>query len=138
MDRLYVINTTMVAGGWKEGEDKSDPFMTAYVVDGLTMASRAGFPVEQWRVDRGRDKLSALLNANKNDNGNPIDSETRAYMIYALVESGSTDGQYLEQLYSNHAKLQPYGRALLALALKQRGDARASEIAREIEASAHQ
>jgi len=35
-----------------------------------------------------------MLDAGKRDNGNPIDSETRAYMIYSLVESGSSDAHY--------------------------------------------
>ena len=111
--------------------------MTAYVVDGLTLASRASFQVEQSSLDRGRAKLSAVLDANKRDNGNPLDPETRAYMIYSLVESGPTDSKYLEELYSNRGQLLPYGRALLALALKERGDNRASEIAGQIESSAH-
>ena len=110
--------------------------MSAYVVDGLTLAGRAGFQIEQWRLDRGREKLVAMLDANKRDDGNPIDPETRAYMIYALVESGATDAHYLEQLYANHEHMEPYGRALLALALKQRGDDRALEIAGEIEGTA--
>ena len=136
LDRLYSYQHDDGGWGWWK-DDSTDPFMTAYVVDGLTLASRAGFQIEQWRLDRGRDKLAAMLDANKRDNGNPIDPETRAYMIYALVESGTTDAHYLEQLYSNREKLQPYGRALLALALKQRGDNRASEIASQIESSAH-
>ncbi|HXM36130.1 MAG TPA: alpha-2-macroglobulin family protein, partial [Pyrinomonadaceae bacterium] len=137
LDRLYSYQHQKDGGwGWWKDDD-TDPFMTAYVVDGLTLASRAGFQVEQWRLDRGRDKLAAMLDANKRDDGNPIDSETRAYMIYALVESGSSDAHYLEQLYANHEKLQSYGRALLALAFKQRGDDRAREIASEIEGSAH-
>src|SRR5437762_10809292 len=136
LDRLYSYQHADGGWGWWK-DDQSDPFMTAYVVDGLTMAGRAGFPVEQWRVDRGRDKLSALLAANKRDNGNPIDSETRAYMIYALVESGSADYKYLEQLYSTRGQLLPYARALLALALKERGDDRAREIAGQVESSAH-
>lgn len=136
LNRLYSYQHNDGGWGWWK-DDQTDPFMTAYVVDGMTLATRAGFQIEQWRLDRGRDKLAAMLDANKRDDGNPIDAETRAYMIYALVESGSTDAHYLEQLYSNHQKLQPYGRALLALALKARGDDRAREIAGEIEQSAH-
>jgi uncharacterized protein YfaS (alpha-2-macroglobulin family) len=136
MDRLYSYQHSDGGWGWWK-DDESDPFMTAYVVDGLTMAGRAGFPVEQWRVDQGRDKLGALLAADKRDNGNPIDPETRAYMVYALVESGSTGGEFLEKLYARHDTLGSYGRALLALALKQRGDSRATEIAGAIEGSAH-
>ncbi|MCU1268030.1 MAG: alpha-2-macroglobulin-like protein [Acidobacteria bacterium] len=136
LDRLYSYQHDDGGWGWWK-DDSTDPFMSAYVVDGLALAGRNGFQIEQWRLDRGREKLSAMLDANKRDNGNPIDQETRAYMIYALVESGTTDNKYLEQLYSERGQLQPYGRALLALALKQRGDNRAAEIAGQIESSAH-
>jgi hypothetical protein len=135
LDRLYSYQHEDGGWGWWK-DDKTDPFMTAYVVDGLTLAKRAGFQIEEWRLERGREKLSAMLDANKSDDGNPIDAETHAYMIYALTESGDSDAKQLEQLYANHEKLAPYGRALLALALKQRSDERASEIAAEIESSA--
>jgi uncharacterized protein YfaS (alpha-2-macroglobulin family) len=135
LDRLYSYQHEDGGWGWWK-DDKTDPFMTAYVVDGLTLARHAGFPVEEWRLTRGRTKLVAIIEANKGDDGNPIDPETRAYMIYAVLVSGSSDAKYLEQLYANHEKLQPYGRALLALALKQRGDVRAGQIAAEIESSA--
>ncbi|MEK6334777.1 MAG: MG2 domain-containing protein [Acidobacteriota bacterium] len=137
LDRLYAYQHEDGGWGWWK-DDKSDPFMTAYVVDGLTLAANAGFPVEIWRRDRGREKLSALLGAGKNDNGNPIDDETRAYMIYAFTESGESDGHYLEELYGKRATLGPYGRALLALALKQRKDGRAGEIAGIIAGAARQ
>jgi alpha-2-macroglobulin len=136
LDRLYSYQHDDGGWGWWKN-DQTDPFMSAYVIDGLTLASRTGFQVDQSRVDNGRNKLAAMLVANKRDDGNPIDSETRAYMIYVLVESGGADAQYLEELYKNREHLQPYGRALLALSLKQRGDDRAMEIASEIEGSAH-
>src|SRR5215813_6509154 len=87
LDRLYAYQHDDGGWGWWK-DDKTDPFMTAYVVDGLTMASRAGYTVDNWRHDQGRQKLLSLLNAGKNDNGNPIDDETRAYIIYAFTESG--------------------------------------------------
>jgi uncharacterized protein YfaS (alpha-2-macroglobulin family) len=136
LDRLYSYQHDDGGWGWWH-DDSTDPFMTAYVLDGLTIATRNGFAVEQWRMERAREKLAAMIDANKRDNGNPIDSETRAYMIYAMVETGSADSKYLEQLYSSRAQLQPYGRALLALALKDRADARANEVASQIESSAH-
>src|SRR5215813_11668328 len=121
LDRLYAYQHDDGGWGWWK-DDKSDPFMTAYVVDGLTMASRAGFQVDSGKRDQGREKLAALLNAGKNDNGNPIDDETRAYLIYAFTESGDSDGHYLEELYGKRNNLGPYGRALLALALQERKD----------------
>ncbi len=60
LDRLYAYQHGDGGWGWWK-DDKSDPFMTAYVVDGLTMASRAGYPVDDWRHSQGRQKLSSLL-----------------------------------------------------------------------------
>lgn len=135
LDRLYAYQHGDGGWGWWK-DDKTDPFMTAYVVDGLTMAERAGFPVDTWRRDQGRQKLQSLLAAGKNDNGNPIDDETRAYMIYAYTESGEGDNRYLEELYGKRGSLGPYGRALLALALQERKDGRAREVANLIENAA--
>jgi uncharacterized protein YfaS (alpha-2-macroglobulin family) len=135
MDRLYAYQHDDGGWGWWK-DDKTDPFMTAYVVDGLTMAQRAGYQIDTARRDQGREKLSALLTAGKRDDGNPIDDETRAYMIYALTESGDSDGHYLEDLYGKRGGLGPYGRALLALALQQRKDGRAKEVANTIAGAA--
>ncbi|MDX6305119.1 MAG: alpha-2-macroglobulin [Blastocatellia bacterium] len=128
LDRLYAYQHDDGGWGWWK-DDKTDPFMTAYVVDGLTIATRAGYQIDISRRDRGREKLSANLTAGKRDDGNPIDDETRAYMIYAFTESGDSDGHYLEELYGKRDKLGPYGRALLALALQERKDGRAKEVA---------
>src|SRR6266849_2375036 len=135
MDRLYAYQHGDGGWGWWK-DDKSDPFMTAYVVDGLTMASGAGYQIDGSRRDSGREKLSAFLAAGKRDDGNPIDDETRAYMIYAYTESGESDGHYLEELFGKRDKLGPYGRALLALSLQQRKDGRAKEVANTIEGAA--
>jgi uncharacterized protein YfaS (alpha-2-macroglobulin family) len=137
LDRLYAYQHSDGGWGWWK-DDKTDPFMTAYVVDGLTMASRAGYQVDGWRHAQGRQKLEALLTAGKNDNGNPIDEETRAYMIYAYTESGEGETRFLEELYGKRGTLGPYGRALLALALQERKDGRAGEIASLLENSARQ
>jgi uncharacterized protein YfaS (alpha-2-macroglobulin family) len=135
LDRLYAYQHDDGGWGWWK-DDKTDPFMTAYVVDGLTLAANAGYQIETWRRDRAREKLSANLNAGKRDDGNPIDDETRAYMIYAFTESGETDGHFLEELYAKRNNIGPYGRALLALALNQRKDGRAKEVASAIAGAA--
>src|SRR5438309_8013066 len=83
LDRLYSYQHEDGGWGWWK-DDQTDPFMTAYVVDGLMLAKKAGFQIEEWRLERGRQKLSSMLGANKSDDGNPIDAETHAYMIYAL------------------------------------------------------
>jgi uncharacterized protein YfaS (alpha-2-macroglobulin family) len=135
LDRLYAYQHGDGGWGWWK-DDKTDPFMTAYVIDGMTLATRAGFQIDSWRRDQGREKLSAMLTAGKRDDGNPIDDETRAYMIYAFTESGESDGHYLEELYAKRGSLGPYGRALLALTLQERKDGRAKEIANVISGAA--
>jgi alpha-2-macroglobulin len=135
-DRLYGFQHEDGGWGWWKN-DKSDPFMTAYVVDGLTLARNAGYDVDQARIDRGRQKLAQMLLSGKTDSGENIDLESRSFMVYALEESGGADSSYLEQVFAERSNLQPYGRALLALTLKLRkDDGRAKLVADEIERSA--
>lgn len=134
-DRLYAFQHQDGGWGWWK-DDQTDPFMTAYVVDGLTLARNAGYEIDQTRIERGRQKLAELLTKGTTDNGTLIDRETRAFMVYALVESGETDARFVEQIFNERGNLQPYARALLALTLKLRNDSRAETVAGEIERSA--
>jgi uncharacterized protein YfaS (alpha-2-macroglobulin family) len=133
--RLYSYQHEDGGWGWWK-DDATDAFMTAYVVDGLAMARRANYEVDQTRLDRAREKLKAMIETGRTDEGKEIDAETRAYMIYAMNESGWADPRYLNDLFSNRGSLQPYGRALLALALKEKNDKRAATVAGEIERGA--
>ncbi|MGB7923757.1 MAG: MG2 domain-containing protein [Pyrinomonadaceae bacterium] len=135
LDRLYSYQHSDGGWGWWKN-DKTDGFMTAYVVDGLTMAKNAGYAVDESRVGRGRDKLKEMLEANKDDEGKELDLETRAYMVYSLSVSGGSADPFIDDLYNKRNGLQPYGRALLALTQKGRGDPRMNEVAGEIERSA--
>jgi alpha-2-macroglobulin len=136
LNRLYAYQHDDGGWGWWK-DDQSDPFMTAYVVSGLTLAKQNGYPVEENRLATGREKLKQMLEAGKTEAGTAIDLETRAYMVYALEESGGADSQQLEKIFGERGNLQPYGRALLALTLKQRkDDKRAREVAAEIERTA--
>lgn len=130
-NRLYSFQHEDGGWGWWK-DDQSDPFMTAYVVDGLTLAKQAGFEIDEERVARGREKLQSMLDAE-----NIRDTNTRALMIYALTESGGADSKHVEKLFAERNKLQPYGRALLALSLAHlKMDQRAAEVATEIERAA--
>ncbi|MCW5971493.1 MAG: hypothetical protein KIT57_23540 [Blastocatellales bacterium] len=133
LDRLYAYQHSDGGWGWWK-DDQTDPFMTAYVIDGLAQARRAGFAVESWRINRGRESIRTLLDAGKNERGRGIDAEDRAYLVYAYVTSGEADAKYINDLFARRQELQPYGRALLALALKSRNDAdRARQVAAELE-----
>ncbi len=131
-NRLYAFQHEDGGWGWWK-DDSSDPFMTAYVIDGLTLAKQAGYEIDEGRLARGREKLQGMLDAQDSSN----DMDTRAFMIYALAESGGADSRYVEKLFAERDKLQPYGRALLALTLSLvKMDQRAREVAAEIERSA--
>ena len=136
LDRLYAFQHNDGGWGWWKN-DQSDPFMTAYVVDGLTLAKQADYNVDESRVDRGRENLRQMLVSGTTEAGTAIDNETLVFMVYASSESGGVDPQYVEKLFAERRNLQPYGRALLALTLKQKKDEnRAHEVAGEIEQSA--
>jgi uncharacterized protein YfaS (alpha-2-macroglobulin family) len=135
MERLYAYQHSDGGWGWWK-DDQSDPFMTAYVVSGLALAKQNSFSVDDSRIASGREKLKQMLDAGTTEAGTQIDQETRAFMVYALEESGGADSRYLEKVFNERGNLQPYGRALLALTLKQRKDKRANDVAAEIERTA--
>ncbi len=133
MDRLYAYQHNDGGWGWWK-DDQSDPFMTAYVVSGLSLAKQAGYEPDDNRIASGREKLKQMLDSGATEAGTKIDLETLAFMVYALEESGGADGHYVEKVFFERGNLQPYGRALLALTLKQRkDDKRARDVAAEIE-----
>ena len=136
MDRLYAYQHNDGGWGWWK-DDQSDPFMTAYVVSGLTLAKQNGYEPNESHLNSGREKLKQLLDSGTTEAGTQIDLETRAVMVYALEESGGSDSRHVAKLVSERGDLQPYGRALLALTLKQRrDDRRARDVAAEIERTA--
>ena len=141
LDRLYGFQHSDGGWGWWK-TDQTDPFMTAYVVDGLMMGSRAGYAIETYRIARARTRLQQMIESNKAEDGKPIDPETQAYMIYAFIESSGIDTRHnadfdtrqVSNLFARRKDLQPYGLSLLALTLKLRGDEdRARQVAGELE-----
>ena len=133
MDRLYAYQHNDGGWGWWK-DDQSDPFMTAYVVSGLSLAKQNGYEPDDNRIASGREKLKQMLDSGTTEAGTKIDLETLAFMVYALEQSGGSESRHLERIFNERGNLQPYGRALLALTLKQRkDDKRARDVAAEIE-----
>ncbi len=134
-NRLYAFQHEDGGWGWWKN-DESDPFMTAYVIDGLTLAKQAGYEIDEERLARGREKLNSMLDAGKTNSKDTIDADAQAFMVYALAESGGAESRHVEKLFTERNNLQPYGRALLALTLSLLKDQRALEVATEIERTA--
>lgn len=103
-------------GWWKEGQ--SDPYMTAYVVWGLTIARRSGITLKGSALDRGADFLS------KNIVESEDELDQQAWILHALScyraanndQAGLEELSAFDNLYTNKDKLTAYTRALLAIA----------------------
>ena len=127
LERLY--NFQHEDGGWGWWEtDESHPFMTAYVVAGLTQARAAGAQIDQSRVDRGADWVRKALREDPR-----LVADLRAYMAWAVA-----DKETITSVYQDRSKLSPYGLALLGLALQDAADGRVAEIASAVESAAQQ
>jgi hypothetical protein len=94
--------------------------------------------VDTAKLEQGRAALRKMLEAGADENGTDFSKnpDARAYAAYSLAAAGDADMRFLNDIFNNRAKLGPYGRAQLTLALKARDDARAQAVAAEIERSA--
>ncbi len=131
LDRLYDFQHG--DGGWawwKEGD--SDPFMTAYVVWGLSLARDAGVEIRSGVIDRGANFLSVEIVKAESE------QDLAAWMLHALAVSGRAKGDdrtkaAFEKLWHDRDGLNAYSRALFALAAKSLGrDAEAKALAQNL------
>jgi uncharacterized protein YfaS (alpha-2-macroglobulin family) len=117
--KLYDMENSGVGGwGWWQ-HDQPDPWMTAYVVSGLTQAKAAGFAVNQEVLDRGAEALATTK---------PKRPDDRAYVGYVLALAGArqraaaiADGFAGQRGQYERAALSDWGRAMLAQLLAQLG-----------------
>lgn len=107
-------------GGWGWwANDQSQPFMTAYVVYGLTLGDKAGYPM---RKDLYKKGITALKNHLKDQN---LDAPTRAYLMYSLSYADGTDTKLFEEQFEIISKsevLNDYAIALLAMTARNIGN----------------
>ena len=121
LDRLYDFQRPDGSWGWwKRGE--GDPWMTAYVLYGLTMAQRAGYHVEPDRIKRAVRWLRDNLVQNEDR------MDTLAHIQYALSHHKVREPKWLERVWKRRDELNAYTRALLALTFHNLGDAERAKI----------
>lgn len=128
LDRLYRFQHSDGGWGWWE-TDENNPFMTAYVVAGLSEAKGAGYEVQAPVMQRGRESLTQQLKSAEKK----IESDIRSFMIYALVISGGADAALVEELYKGRKELNNLGLALLALTVGRQNKDRIQALADELE-----
>jgi uncharacterized protein YfaS (alpha-2-macroglobulin family) len=119
-------------GGWGWWpDDPSRIFMTAYVVSGLRQAQDAGYKVNTYKLNQGRNWLTSALAAHPE-----MIADLRAYVVYALATTGGAPKEALDKAWSSRGKLSDEGLALVGLALDAAGDSRAKDAALLLEKKA--
>jgi alpha-2-macroglobulin len=126
LQRLY--NQQQYNGGWGWWtSDKSDPYLTAYVLQGMVEAHRAGFVVDANVMERAAAYLSANLPSVAGVNSH-WQANRLAYQLFVLADyahrSGAAGSQagtrelgLAVRLFDKRHLLDHYGRATLAVAL---------------------
>ncbi|HET7081791.1 MAG TPA: MG2 domain-containing protein, partial [Chloroflexia bacterium] len=110
-------------GGWGwYAESSSDPYLTAYALEGLAAAQAAGYNVSQAVLDNGANYLDGWLNAEPGDaRDSNLRLDTRAYALYVLAATGHPNLSRARPLAVRENSLALYGRAYLALAFQRLG-----------------
>lgn len=135
MARLYDFQHSDGSWGWWK-QSPGDPFMTAYVVWGFSIAKNAGLTVNDAAVNRA---LSWLNDQLPRAEGQPHEQAwilhaTTAWRAAAKSKAGSNELRAFEDAYKHREELSAYSRALLALAAHRMGDAtRAAVLVRNLE-----
>ncbi len=121
LKRLYAMQHNDGGWGWWTN-DETHPFMTAYVIYGMTLARGAGYDVTPDSYGRGVRRLAELVDAPE------ADTTTRAYMLYVLsvaqksgaaVDRGALAGKARA---FNTARANNYALSLMALANNNLGN----------------
>ena len=118
LKRLYGFQHSDGGWGWWQS-DRTNRWMSAYVVYGLSLGRAAGLQVDASVLERGRGYLTSHLGAALD---NP---EEHAWMVFALASTGGAPKAGLDKAFERRSKLSKRGRALLALALIASNDKRA-------------
>jgi uncharacterized protein YfaS (alpha-2-macroglobulin family) len=125
LQRLYALQHLDGGWGWWEDDD-SQAYLSAYVVQGLIEAKRAGYAVDQARLDKGVAYLLSVLENQASDNQAAGASQlsalsARSYVLFVLNEAGQPDRGRTVALYEKREQLSIYGRAYLLMTLKAIG-----------------
>ncbi|HEX7356319.1 MAG TPA: alpha-2-macroglobulin family protein, partial [Ignavibacteriaceae bacterium] len=118
LKRLYDHQHSDGGWGWWTN-DQTHPYMTAYVIYGLSLAREAGYEINENVFNTGLNNLKNQISNAKSD----IDETTLSYMIYSLstaMKNQSYDkNTYLEIINILLRKdLKSYPLSLLAITLK--------------------
>ncbi len=117
LQRLYYNQHDDGGWGWWY-TDRSDPYLSAYVLFGLNQARQADYHVDEGVLDRATAFLvGALHDTPARAAGEKLDADTRAYIAYVLATAGEGDLGASVSIYESREGLSNRGKAHLLLAL---------------------
>jgi len=106
-------------GGWGWWQnDKSDPFMTALVLDGTDRCKRAGFPIRKVNLDKA---IEWCIKRTQDKEWGDEDIRSKAYVVYALARYGKVSEAKAAYNSLKTRTTSPADRATLVLATNELG-----------------
>lgn len=127
-ERLYNFQHSDGGWGWWES-DQTHPFMTAYVIYGLSIARNADYAIRQDAIDRGVSALRSMIETEKS-------VETRSYMVFSYSQVAQPEPKWIDELYGKVDEMNDYCRAILLLTMHKQKDPRARELLTMLEKNA--
>ena len=123
-DTAKLVALQKADGGWGWCfSEESNPWTSAQALLALTRAAALGHPVSQDVLGNGAAYLRGELSA-VNLLGDASEANRQAFFLYVLAEAGDDVAADADELMDEHrALLDPYAKALLALAYEASGAA---------------
>lgn len=139
LTRLYTFQRADGGFGYFAGSTTSYPYLTAYILDALTITKAAGFAVDDGVITRARDYLTTMLHAQKLDQ--LLTLAERAYILDVLSKLGAIDENLLLNLYARRTELPLFAQSYLATSLNRAVTpgvkSKAQEVLRDLVSKAH-
>ncbi|CUS05059.2 putative Alpha-2-macroglobulin domain protein [Candidatus Promineifilum breve] len=121
-DAAKLAALQMAGGGWGWCfSAESDPWISAQSLLALTRAAELGYEVDATVIDSGAEYVSGRL-APVNQLGDASEANRQAFFLYVVAQAGEDILEDADELVAEHrALLDPYAKALLALAYDAAG-----------------
>ncbi|MCL5037501.1 MAG: MG2 domain-containing protein [Chloroflexi bacterium] len=96
LDKLYLNQHEDGGWGWWKN-DTSRPYMTAYVIYGLSIANKSGYDIDNWRLEIGTKRLEEFLTE-------VIPLKTKAYILNVLSGIKKPDVSKFDEVLSENIR----------------------------------
>ncbi|MCA9835505.1 MAG: hypothetical protein KC422_01260 [Trueperaceae bacterium] len=124
LERIYSFQHD--DGGWGFWQyDSSNPFITAYVVNGLLDAEAQSYRIRDYVLDSALSYLESIIHSESFDDYRLVEADAKAYAYLALARAGRGVSGLTQVVDSGD--MSAYGFALASLAFYQYGELELAE-----------